>query len=68
MEADAYQLGNLDAVLEYGLSKEAYARVILPGLGALMGYALAPEGEKGRGAILGGLGGLGMQSMFTGPG
>lgn len=68
MEADAYKLGHLDAALELGLTKEAWGKAVLPLGSALLGYALAPEGEKERGAILGGLGGLGVQSAIAGPG
>lgn len=62
MEADAYKLGNLDAVLHYGVRKEAFVKAILPALGAATGALMAPEGEGLQGAALGGLGALGMQS------
>ena len=62
MEANAYTLGTLDAGINYGLAKEAWAKAIMPLAGAAMGAALAPEGEGTQGAVLGGLGALGMQS------
>jgi len=68
MEADAYKLGSLDAVLELGLTKEAIGKALLPLLGAAAGAALAPEDERGQGAMLGGLGMLGAQSALFGRG
>jgi hypothetical protein len=62
MQTDAYQLGYLDAALDFGLTKEAWAKAILPAAGAAMGAMLAPEGEGWQGAALGGLGALGVQS------
>lgn len=62
MEADAYKLGHLDAALDFGITKEAWAKAILPAAGAAMGALMAPEGEGLQGAALGGLGALGMQS------
>lgn len=68
MEQDAYKLGSLDAVLELGLTKEAWGKAVMPILGSLAGAALAPEGERAQGAMLGGLGALGLQSAAFGPG
>lgn len=62
MEADAYKLGHLDAAISFGITKEAWAKAVLPAAGAAMGAILAPEGEGLQGAALGGLGALGMQS------
>lgn len=67
MYGDAYQLGNVNAAAAYGLSKEANSAIVplaLAGLGA----AMAPEDERARAAMLFGLGGLGLQGMFKGPG
>jgi hypothetical protein len=52
----------LDAALEYGITKEALVKAILPALGAATGALLAPEGEGTQGAILGGLGAFGAQT------
>jgi hypothetical protein len=69
MESDAYKLGSLDAALELGLTKESgLGHVIMPALGAAAGYALAPEGEEGKGALMGGLGAYGLQSAIGGKG
>lgn len=68
MEADAYKLGHLDAALEYGLTKEAWGKAVLPILSSLAGAAMAPEGEGAQGALLGGLGALGLQSAVLGRG
>lgn len=62
MQAEAYKLGYLDAALDFGLTKESWAKAIMPAAGALMGAIAAPEGETMQGAALGGLGALGMQS------
>jgi len=62
MEAEAYKLGYLDAALDFGLTKESWAKAIMPAAGALMGAIAAPEGETLQGAALGGLGALGVQS------
>jgi len=62
MQADAYKLGYLDAALDFGLTKESWAKAIMPAAGALMGAIAAPEGETMQGAALGGLGALGLQS------
>lgn len=66
MESDAYKLGSLDAVLELGLTKEAFNKAIAPLLGAGVGALLAPDGERAQGAALGGLGMLGAQSALFG--
>ena len=68
MEADAYKLGHLDAVLALGLTKEAYNKALLPLVGALGGAVLAPDGERAQGAALGGLGAFGLQSAVSGHG
>jgi hypothetical protein len=62
MESEAYKLGTLDAALELGITKEAWAKAVLPALGAATGAMLAPEGERAQGAVLGGLGALGTQA------
>lgn len=68
MEADAYKLGHLDAVLALGVTKEAYNQALLPILGALGGAALARDDERTQGALLGGLGTFGLQSALAGHG
>jgi hypothetical protein len=68
MESEAYKLGGLDAVLELGLTKEAFNKALMPLLGAGVGAVLAPEGETAQGAALGGLGMLGAQSALLGRG
>jgi hypothetical protein len=68
MESDAYKLGHLDAAIEFGLTKEAWGKAVLPVLSSLAGAALAPEGEGAQGALLGGLGALGLQSAVFGHG
>lgn len=62
MESEAYKLGHLDAALDFGLTKEAWAKAILPAMGAAAGALMAPEGEALQGAAVGGLGALGAQS------
>lgn len=62
MEADAYKLGNLDAAIDFGVTKESWVKAVLPAMGAAAGALMAPEGEGMQGAALGGLGMLGAQS------
>ena len=66
MESTAYTLGNLDAVLDFGGTKEAWARALAPLAGMAIGAALAPEDERLQGAALGGLGAWGLQSAVSG--
>jgi len=59
MEDNAYNLGNIDAALAYGLSKEAWlAPALSMAVPAIMGGIAAPEGETEQGVALGALGGL----------
>lgn len=66
MEADAYKLGKLDAAIGFGLEKDAWANLVLPGVGAALAYGLAPRGEEGQAAALGALAGFGGQAALRG--
>lgn len=63
MEAVAYKLGQLDAVLCYGMTKSSgMAKLIAPAALAATGAALAPDGEGERGAVLGAMGGMALNA------
>jgi hypothetical protein len=62
MQAEAYKLGYLDAALDFGLTKESWAKAIVPAMMAGTGALLAPEGERLQGAMLFGGAGLAGQS------
>jgi hypothetical protein len=62
MHADAYQLGYLDAALDYGFAKESWAKAIAPIAAGVIGGVAAPEGETLQGVALGAGGALALQS------
>jgi len=60
MLPEAAALGAIDAADYFGLEKQAWARILGTGLGALAGSALADRDDRGQGAIMGALAGLGV--------